>query len=123
MTKISHHGYKAVSPKLMVLIMLPFATGAMLHAANSTAWNAPQASQQDKVNACKNLADKKGLTGDERKTFMQDCVNKTTDVQKPSDMSNREKMNSCKDLADKRNLKGEDRRSFFKDCMNKLNSK
>lgn len=54
---------------------------------------------------------------------MQDCINKTADVQKPSDLSTKDKINSCKDLADKRKLKGEDRRSFLKDWMNKLNSK
>lgn len=120
---ISHQACKNVSLKVMLVIVLPLVTSAMLHAAASAAWNAPQASQQDKVNACRNLADKKGLTGDDRKNFMQDCINKTADVQKPSDMSTKDKMNSCKDLADKRNLKGEDRRSFLKDCMNKLNSK
>ena len=123
MIKISRQGCKKVPLRLMLAVMLPFSTGVMLVPASSAAWNAPQASQQDKVNACKNLADKKGLTGDDRKNFMQDCINKTTDVQKPSDMSSKDKMNSCKDLADKKNLKGEDRRSFLKDCMNKLNSK
>lgn len=120
---ISHQTWKNVSVKAMLVVMLPLSTGTVFGAVNSAAWNAPQASQQDKVNACRNLADKKGLTGDDRKNFMQDCINKTADVQKPSDMSTKDKMNSCKDLADKRNLKGEDRRSFLKDCMNKLNSK
>ena len=123
MIRISHQVCKKVPLKLMLVITLPFATSPMLHAASPAAWNASQASQQDKNNACKNLADKKGLTGGDRKNFMQDCINKTADVQKPSDMSTKDKMNSCKDLADKRNLKGEDRKSFLKDCMNKLKSK
>ncbi len=123
MIKISVQGCKNVPLKVMLMIVLPFATSAMLQAASSAAWNPSQASQQDKVNACKNLADKKGLTGDDRKNFMQDCINKTADVQKPSDMSTKDKMNSCKSLADKKNLTGADRKSFLKDCMNKLNSK
>jgi len=85
--------------------------------------NAAQSSQQDKITACNNLADKKGLKGDDRKNFIQNCLNQATDVQRPSDMSTKDKANACKDLADKKNLKGEDRRSFLKDCMNKLNSK
>lgn len=33
-------------------------------------------SQQDKLDACKKLADKKGLTGKDRKSFIKDCMNK-----------------------------------------------
>jgi hypothetical protein len=32
------------------------------------------ASQQDKATACKNLAQKKGLSGNDAKTFIQDCM-------------------------------------------------
>jgi psiF repeat len=80
-------------------------------------------SQQDKAKACNDLADKKGLKGDDRRSFLQTCMSQTTDVQPLSDASQKDKMNACKNLADKKNLKGEDRRSFLKDCMNKVNSK
>ncbi len=123
MIKISEQERKKVSLKLMLVIPLLFSTGAMLNAASAAGLNGSQASQQDKAKACNNLADKKGLKGDDRKNFMQDCLNQAADVQKPSDMSTKDKMNGCKNIADKRNLKGEDRRSFLKDCMNKLNSK
>jgi len=123
MIRISHQAWKKAPLTAMLVITLPFATSAMLHAASSAAWNASTASQQDKIKACNNLADNKGLKGDDRKNFMQDCLNQAADVQRPSDMSTKDKMNGCKNLADKRNLKGEDRRSFLKDCMNKLNSK
>jgi hypothetical protein len=106
---------KCMALTVTLMMTLSLATSPMLTAA--------QSSQQDKITACNNLADKKGLKGDDRKNFMQDCINKTADVQKPSDMSTKDKMNSCKDLADKRNLKGSDRRSFIKDCMDRLNSK
>ena len=123
MIKISHQGCKKVSLTMMLVITLPFATSTMLHAANLAAWNAPQASQQDKTSTCNNLADKKGLTGSDRKNFVQNCLSQSANVQPPSEMSTKDKANSCKNLADKKNLKGQDRKSFFKDCMNKLNSK
>ena len=84
---------------------------------------AASASQQDKLKTCNNLADKKGLKGDDRKNFLQSCMSKTTDVQPLSDASQKDKLDACRNLADKKNLKGEDRRSFLKDCMNKLNPK
>ena len=79
-------------------------------------------SQQDKVKTCNNMADKKGLKGDDRKNFMQDCLNKAGN-EKLNEMSQKDKMNVCKNLADKKNLTGNDRRSFLKDCMNKANPK
>jgi psiF repeat len=79
-----------------------------------------QASSQDKAKACNSAADTKGLKGDDRKNFMQDCLNKAG-AQKPSEMSQQDKMNTCKNLADKKNLTGTDRKSFIKDCMNKAN--
>lgn len=84
---------------------------------------AASASNQDKIKACNDLADRKNLKGDDRKNFLHDCISKTTDVQPLSDVSQKDKLNACKNLADKKNLKGEDRRSFLKDCMNKANPK
>jgi len=79
-------------------------------------------SQQDRMKACNNLADNKGLKGDDRKNFMQDCLSKGGN-QQLNDMSQKDKMNVCKNLADKKNLTGSDRKSFIKDCMNKANPK
>ena len=79
-------------------------------------------SQQDKTKTCNNMADNKGLKGDDRKNFMQDCLSKGGG-QKLDDMSQKDKMNVCKNLADRKNLTGSDRRSFIKDCMNKANPK
>ena len=81
-----------------------------------------QASSQDKARACNSAADSKGLTGQDRKNFVQDCLSKTG-VQPPSEMSQKDKMNTCKNLADRKNLTGNDRKSFIKDCMNKANPK
>ena len=108
MTRIRHR----LSP---VLMMLWLATFLVVPVAG-----AGQTSSQDKAKACNSAADRKGLKGDDRKTFMQDCLNKAG-VQQPSEMSEKDKMNSCKNLADRKNLTGNDRRSFIKDCMNKAN--
>ena len=89
-----------------------------------------QASNQDKAQACKDAADKQNLTGDARKTFLQNCLNKAagntntaqqTANDKLNNMSEQDKMNACKNLADKKNLSGRDRGSFLKDCMQKAN--
>ena len=77
-------------------------------------------SQQDKAKACNDAADKKGLKDQDRKTFMQNCLNKAANSTPPS---NEDKATACKNLADKKGLQGADRRSFLKDCANKATSK
>ena len=81
----------------------------------------PQASSQDKAKTCNDAADKKGLTGKDRQTFMQSCLGKAADAGSGGNMSQQDKMSTCKSLADKKGLTGKDRRSFEKDCMNKAN--
>ena len=104
---------------VMTLLLLAMSLGLPTRAAA----NKQGPSQQDKTKACNNMADNKGLKGDDRKNFMQDCLSKGGGGQKLDDMSQKDKMNICKNLADKKNLTGNDRRSFIKDCMNKANPK
>jgi hypothetical protein len=109
-----------VSQKVLLfvtLLLLAMSAGLPARAAS-----AQGSSQQDKMKACNNLADKKGLKGDDRKNFMQDCLSKAGN-QPLNDMSQKDKMNVCKNLADRKNLTGNDRRSFIKDCMNRANPK
>jgi hypothetical protein len=109
-----------VSQKVLLFVtLLLLAMSAGLPARPASAQGS---SQQDKMKACNNLADKKGLKGDDRKNFMQDCLSKAGN-QPLNDMSQKDKMNVCKNLADRKNLTGNDRRSFIKDCMNKANPK
>ena len=101
---------------VVTLLSLAMSEGISARAA------AQGSSGQDKVKACNTKADSKGLKGDERKTFMQDCVNQAGN-DKLNGMSQKDKMDVCKNLADRKNLTGADRRSFLKDCMNKANPK
>jgi hypothetical protein len=78
-------------------------------------------SSQDKAKACNDAADKKGLKDQERKTFMQNCLNQIANSGSGGNVSQQDKVTACKNLADKKGLKGADRRSFVKDCMNKVN--
>jgi psiF repeat len=104
---------------------LLIATSLMSITAAKTAHAAPaqssSASAQDKAKTCNNLADKKGLKGSDRQTFMQDCLNKAADTGSSPNVSQQDKAKTCNNLADRKNLTGSDRRSFVKDCMKKAN--
>jgi psiF repeat len=113
MVRMSHE-------RLLVVTLLSLAMSVGLP-ARATA-QSHGSSGQDKAKTCNSAADRKGLKGDERKTFMQDCLNKAGNEQL-NGMSQKDKMDVCKNIADKKNLTGADRRSFLKDCMNKANPK
>jgi hypothetical protein len=94
---------------------------SLLLAVSLSSVTAAKAPPQDKAKACNDLADKKGLKDQERKTFMQSCLNKAADSGSAGNVSQQDKGTICKNLADKKGLTGADRRSFVKDCMNKAN--
>ena len=115
---------KLLNPMFIsILLLLAMNTGISATPKAPQKGSGTSVSQQDKARACNDLADKKGLKGEDRKNFLQDCLSKTSNTKSLDDMSQRDKLDACKNLADKRNLKGEDRRSFLKDCMNRVNSK
>ena len=57
--------------------------------------------------------DAKGMKGDERKTFMKDCLKKESDGRKAQN----EKMKSCNN--DAKGKKGPERKTFMKECLSK----
>lgn len=77
-------------------------------------------SQQEKMKACNADAAKKELKGDERKTFMKDCLSATAEA-KPADgkpmTAQQEKMKQCNADAAKKELKGDARKSFMSTCL------
>src|SRR3954453_12254479 len=80
-----------IPQRLMILLPL-VVTSVTLPAQASAYQNQSGVSNQDKAKACQNLADKKGLKGDDRKSFLQDCLGKAADATPVSEMSNKDKM-------------------------------
>ena len=85
-------------------------------ALSSAAYAAPEAAvpakstQQNKMVTCN--ADATGKKGDERKTFMKECLSaKPVKVMTPQ----QEKMKTCN--TDATGKKGADRKSFMKSCL------
>jgi psiF repeat len=55
-------------------------------------------------------ATEKQLKGDERKSFMSECL-------KAKPMTQQEKMTACNKEASAKNLKGDERKTFISDCL------
>jgi len=74
--------------------------------------SAAQAAQQQKMTDCNAQAKTKGLTGDDRKKFMSQCLGAAGVPQ-----SQQDKMKSCNKEATAKNLKGDDRKAFMSTCL------
>jgi hypothetical protein len=102
----------------LALLSAP-AVFAQAPAASTTAAGATSAgganSQQDKMKTCNADATTKGLKGDDRKSFMKDCLS-AKPAAKPAN-SQQEKMKSCNADATSKGLKGDDRKSYMSNCL------
>ena len=66
--------------------------------------------QQEKMKACNQEAGDKSLKGDERKSFMSQCLS----AKKPTQQ---DKMKTCNKEAGDKSLKGDERKKFMSDCL------
>jgi len=107
----------------MISLLLAMSLTSMLaaKAPQTKPAQSSTASSQDKAKACNAAADQKGLTGTERKTYTENCLNKAADSSSGGNVSQQDKASTCNSLADKKGLKGADRKSYVKDCMKKAN--
>jgi len=93
--------------KLIVVLGLSLATAPFAFAATA---------QQEKMKSCNIEA--KGKKGDERKTFMKECLSKDgAPAAADKKTTQQAKMKACnKDATGK---KGDERKAFMKECLSK----
>ena len=70
----------------------------------------PMTAQQERMSACNKEAGDKALKGDDRKSFMKECLS-------AKKMSQQEKMKSCNKEAGEKALKGDERKKFMSECL------
>ena len=76
------------------------------------------AEQQNKMKACNEEANAKGLgegKGDERKAFMKECLSAKS--AKGGRTAQQEKMKACNKEAGEKSLKGDERKKFMSTCL------
>ena len=71
----------------------------------------PLTAQQQKMVTCSQQAKEKSLKGDERKTFISDCLK----AEKAATNAQHQKMKDCNKQATGK--KGAERKSFMKECL------
>ncbi|WP_297118290.1 phosphate starvation-inducible protein PsiF [uncultured Enterobacter sp.] len=76
--------------------------------------------QQQRMSTCNQQATAKTLKGDERKTYMSDCLK--NGAAKPGEKSltpQQQRMRECNAQATQQMLKGDDRSKFMSGCLKK----
>lgn len=76
------------------------------------------AEQQNKMKACNEQANAKGLgegKGEERKAFMKECL--SAKPVKSGKTAQQEKMKACNKEAGEKQLKGDERKKFMSTCL------
>jgi hypothetical protein len=93
----------------LALLTLGLGTAQAANEPAAGASKAPTA-QQSKMVSCNKEAGDKALKGDERKSFMSECLS----ARKPTQQ---DKMKSCNKEAGDKTLKGDERKKFMSDCL------
>ncbi|AKP34797.1 PsiF family protein [Yersinia aleksiciae] len=78
-----------------------------------------QAAQQQKMTDCNKQAATKSLKGDERKTFMSQCLKAQPTPAEKALTPQQQKMKSCNAEAATKALKGDERKTFMSTCLKK----
>jgi hypothetical protein len=74
-------------------------------------------SQQAKMTSCNAEAKSKGLSGDDRKTFMKTCLSANSGGDGKQLNSQQQKMKDCSADAKAKGLSGADRKKFMSGCL------
>ncbi|VFS46024.1 Phosphate starvation-inducible protein psiF precursor [Budvicia aquatica] len=91
---------------LPILFSLCFASG-VIAAETTKAPSEAQTAQRDKMASCNKQATDKSLKGDERKTFMADCLKAKPAAEEAKKMTpQQQKMGTCNTEAAGKGLKG-----------------
>lgn len=95
---------------LMTAALLSLTVAGYAAAAEKTA-------QQQKMTVCNHQAGEKLLKGDDRKTFMSNCLKKNVNTEGMT--AQQVKMKTCNSQAGEKMLKGEARKTFMSGCLKK----
>ena len=99
--------------KLISLVAL----GLVLAVGAANAADKAPSAQQGKMKTCNADAKTKDLKGDERKTFMKECLSAKPAAAADGKTAQQSKMTTCNADAKTKALKGADRKKFMKECL------
>jgi hypothetical protein len=101
---------------LAALLAAPLCTSAAdsAKATSAGADDKAKTSQQEKMDSCNREAGDKALKGDERQTFISQCLSAG---KSHASSAHQAKMKACNKEAGDKALKGDDRKKFMSGCL------
>ncbi|BCG10587.1 MULTISPECIES: PsiF family protein [Buttiauxella] len=99
---------------VLMMVLLAGVVGA------ATAADKAMTPQQQRMTSCNQQATSQTLKGDERKTYMSNCLKNSQS--EPADKSltpQQQKMKDCNAQAGKQTLSGDARKTFMSNCLKK----
>lgn len=99
---------------VLMMVLLAGVVGA------ATAADKAMTPQQQRMTTCNQQATSQTLKGDERKTYMSNCLKNSQSA--PADKSltpQQQKMKECNAEAGKQTLSGDARKTFMSNCLKK----
>ncbi len=102
-------------PILLSLLAALCVSGNVMAADAMKAPSPAQAAQRQKMTDCNQQATTQSLKGNDRKTFMSQCLKAETKTMTPQ----QNKMKTCNADAAKQELKGDARKTFMSTCLKK----
>ncbi|MEO1767060.1 PsiF family protein [Thiobacter aerophilum] len=100
--------------KILLALTLALTTLSVAHAREEKA----PTPQQERMRHCNEEAGKQGLKGDERKSFMSQCL-KGGSQPAAARTEQQQRMADCNREAKEKGLKGEERKKFMSQCLKK----
>ena len=98
------------------LVALAFAFAAPVYTAAPAMAQGKVTPQQQRMKDCNATAGQRKLSGDARKTFMNECLS-GNEPSGAATTSQQDKMKSCNAQASKQQLKGDARQNFMSSCL------
>ena len=97
----------------LCLVVLP--AYAQEKKAEKKAPSAVQKEQQQRMKDCNKQASSKKMKGEERQSFMSNCLK--DDAPSPAQKKQQDRMKDCNKQAADKKMKGDDRKKFMSSCL------
>ncbi len=104
----------------MKKVFMAMALVGLMGAATGAVAQEAATAQQQKMTVCNQQAGKQSLKGDERKTFMSNCLKKNSTTADGKVLTaQQQRMKDCNAQAKSKSLAGDARKTFMSSCLKK----
>jgi len=118
--KLKHHNKKDGAMKTVLMTVLLAGVVGIGMVGSASAADKAMTPQQQRMTTCNQQATSQTLKGDERKTYMSNCLKNSQSAPAEKSLTpQQQKMKECNAEAGKQTLSGDGRKTFMSNCLKK----